>query len=559
MSPTGPVLPFLAPLALATMAGAAHAQVTFTLIRPGNADGCVGANGQAAFSAPISGENPSTAYVLAGAQSVVRVLSLFDPAPGTPTGVFFIPIPGGVLANPTGQVLLSPRLGGPGVTSANQTGLWLYGGGAVNYVARLGDQAPGTPPGVVFAAIVGAPSLGNTGVVAFAATLAGPGVTQNNYTGLWAGAPGALDLLARAGDPVPGLPGVTYSSLTGYGPTLVNPAGQVCFGAGLSTSQTASFISDATGVHLVVRAGDSAPGTGGLTFAGTQVTDLNGAGQVLVRGTLTGTPPSSALGLWTGAPGSLQLLMRAGDQAAGMPPGVVYGIMTAVVPPLLGNDGAATFVASLFGPGVDSTNDVALFSGPPGAIAPIIRKGDQAPGFPAGTPLNLREPHNPGYSLYLAAGVDRAAFIADVPGAGAAVFAMTPQRTLVKVAAAGDAVQVAPGDTRTVADIDSLSATGSSADGSRALFRDDGSLFVHLRFTDGSASVVLANVAGQVCYPNCDGSTTPPILSVNDFICFLSRFAAGDSYANCDLSTTPPALNVRDFICFLNQFAAGCN
>ncbi len=61
-----------------------------------------------------------------------------------------------------------------------------------------------------------------------------------------------------------------------------------------------------------------------------------------------------------------------------------------------------------------------------------------------------------------------------------------------------------------------------------------------------------------VCYPNCDGSTTPPVLNVNDFACFLNRFAAGDPYANCDNSTMPPTLNVLDFSCFLNKFAAGC-
>jgi hypothetical protein len=60
------------------------------------------------------------------------------------------------------------------------------------------------------------------------------------------------------------------------------------------------------------------------------------------------------------------------------------------------------------------------------------------------------------------------------------------------------------------------------------------------------------------CYANCDASTTPPVLNVNDFTCFLNRFAAGDSAANCDGSTTPPVLNVNDFTCFLNRFAAGC-
>ncbi len=60
------------------------------------------------------------------------------------------------------------------------------------------------------------------------------------------------------------------------------------------------------------------------------------------------------------------------------------------------------------------------------------------------------------------------------------------------------------------------------------------------------------------CYANCDQSEVCPILNVNDFACFLNRFAAGDPYANCDNSTIAPTLNVLDFGCFLNKFAAGC-
>jgi hypothetical protein len=60
------------------------------------------------------------------------------------------------------------------------------------------------------------------------------------------------------------------------------------------------------------------------------------------------------------------------------------------------------------------------------------------------------------------------------------------------------------------------------------------------------------------CNANCDGSTTAPVLNINDFVCFQQRFAAGHPYANCDASTTPPILNVNDFVCFQQQFAAGC-
>ncbi|MFN0133021.1 MAG: GC-type dockerin domain-anchored protein, partial [Phycisphaerales bacterium] len=60
-------------------------------------------------------------------------------------------------------------------------------------------------------------------------------------------------------------------------------------------------------------------------------------------------------------------------------------------------------------------------------------------------------------------------------------------------------------------------------------------------------------------YGDCDASTTSPTLTVNDFICFLNKFAAGDTYANCDGSAVPPVLNVNDFICYINVFAAGCS
>jgi len=60
------------------------------------------------------------------------------------------------------------------------------------------------------------------------------------------------------------------------------------------------------------------------------------------------------------------------------------------------------------------------------------------------------------------------------------------------------------------------------------------------------------------CYPNCDGSTVPPVLNVADFVCFLNKFAAGDPAANCDGSTVPPVLNVSDYICFQSRFAQGC-
>jgi hypothetical protein len=79
---------------------------------------------------------------------------------------------------------------------------------------------------------------------------------------------------------------------------------------------------------------------------------------------------------------------------------------------------------------------------------------------------------------------------------------------------------------------------------------------------------ILFGTVASDCYANCDGSTTEPVLNVEDFVCFINMFADGtqladpqaqiEHYANCDGSTTTPVLNVEDFICFINRFAQGC-
>jgi hypothetical protein len=57
------------------------------------------------------------------------------------------------------------------------------------------------------------------------------------------------------------------------------------------------------------------------------------------------------------------------------------------------------------------------------------------------------------------------------------------------------------------------------------------------------------------CYANCDGSTGSPVLTANDFACFLNSYATGESYADCD---GVGGLTANDFSCFLNAYATGC-
>lgn len=77
----------------------------------------------------------------------------------------------------------------------------------------------------------------------------------------------------------------------------------------------------------------------------------------------------------------------------------------------------------------------------------------------------------------------------------------------------------------------------------------------YLTFQSGTVTVTRL----YHCPANCDASTVAPVLNINDFICFQTRFAAGETEANCDCSTTEPILNVNDFVCFMGRFAGGCS
>src|SRR5678815_991124 len=100
--------------------------------------------------------------------------------------------------------------------------------------------------------------------------------------------------------------------------------------------------------------------------------------------------------------------------------------------------------------------------------------------------------------------------------------------------------------------------SGAAYNLSRFYYRSDPNQYLdEIRVGTMLPDVALSTSAGP-CYANCDGSVAAPCLNVNDFSCFLNRYASGDPWANCDGSTNPPVLNVNDFSCFLNLFAAGC-
>jgi len=80
----------------------------------------------------------------------------------------------------------------------------------------------------------------------------------------------------------------------------------------------------------------------------------------------------------------------------------------------------------------------------------------------------------------------------------------------------------------------------------------------HCVVTNSCDSVSTSPVSVSIispCYANCDGSTGTPLLTGNDFQCFLDKYVANDAYANCD---GVGGLTGNDFQCFINAYVAGC-
>jgi hypothetical protein len=241
-----------------------------------------------------------------------------DQAPGTPTGIQFAAVnltPPAL--NNAGHVAFSGSLTGSGVNTSNDTAIWSSGTGLLTLVAREGDPAAGTPPGVNFGGLARRPALNSVGQTAFIGDLVGAGVDAGNDTGMWRGNSGNLTLLAREGSQVPGQPsGVIFTQIAFRSPML-NNTGQVAFLEGGGQADQNVWLETPGGFSLVASVGDQAPGMPpGINFTDIHQNSLrlNDLGQVVFLASTGGGASPIPNGIWaTDIDGVLQLVVRIGD------------------------------------------------------------------------------------------------------------------------------------------------------------------------------------------------------------------------------------------------------
>jgi hypothetical protein len=328
-----------------------------------------------------------------------------DAAPGTPAGVTFGLVAGttdpapfiGPAINSSGAVAILAHVTGSGVTAnVNDIGIWTgTAGGAVDLVVRDGDSVPiGAGSSAPLAQINTFPAINASGLVAFRGTLmVGGAVTTSNDTGVWAMPPAAsMTLVAREGDAAAGTSGATYTSvgdpLLLSGSTVALPASLLVGGTVTTTNDSGLWVGTPGSLQLFMREGDNAPGAGGATYSGAPVPTAVPSGTIAFRSGLTGTGVTSSnnIGIWAGTtPANVQLVMRAGDTAPTIGTAVTAFNGIAV----LADGSVAINATAATGGSVTTANNQGLFVGLTQATLQLVaRKGDQAPGQPAGVVLN---------------------------------------------------------------------------------------------------------------------------------------------------------------------------
>ena len=131
-----------------------------------------------------------------------------ESAPDLPSSVHFNNEFNSLSVAGNGHVAFTSSTNGP-APHAPQIGIWVRSGGATRLLYLTGTPAPGGDGATIFGTFPFLETSGD-GRVLFLGDLQ----NASNDPGVWAGAPGALALVARRGMPAPGLPGHTFSGFS---------------------------------------------------------------------------------------------------------------------------------------------------------------------------------------------------------------------------------------------------------------------------------------------------------------------------------------------------------
>jgi hypothetical protein len=456
---------------------------------------CDQASGQ--FSGPPPGGPGFSTLALSGAQ-----------AGGEPSGVTYngFGIPG---FDVSGRAAFEAGLTGPGITAGGNDGAIFsgYPGEPALPAVQKGSTAPGTSSATF--SFLANPALNSAGQVAFEAGITGGDVSgTTNNSGVWAGAPGAINLIFRKAGGAPSTAGAAFSS---FGNPVISASGLVAVEANFTggdvngtTNNGAIYTATPSAATLLARKGSQIPGltsNDSFGFLGNPVITPGSA--VAFEGAITGgdvNGTTNNAAIFVGYPSQpIMIAVRKGSTAA---PGTTAigggpGVFSFLGNPAMNNAGQIAFEASVTGGNaIAGVNDSGIWEGAPSALQLVSRKGDAAPGTTISNAASNAQGSSDTFKNYQDPALDPngvVAFIASLNGSDVVtgtggndigLWLGTPGN-LDLIARKGFGFDVNPlnpgADIRTVAGID-LVYTSSNV------------VAFHLSFTDGSSGEFTANL-----------------------------------------------------------------
>jgi len=468
--------------------------------------------GQLLFVARLSGGAVTTAddgCLMRGSSLADLSIEVREgaPAPGLPgilLGDFAL---NGWRLSESGRLTFTCNLTGPGVTTADDSALFSGPAGAPLLHARRGSPAPGTAGAAFdtnFQSIHFDEYRSNdAGEVLFHSLLTGGDVfLTTNHRGVWLGRAGAPQLIARLANPIPSgevLFDLDARSLAlgpdGYARCAVHF--DQSLGVPATPANDAALLVHVPGSGLVIQAreGDPAPGTVGASFGAfgqglifrTNSRCFASGGRSFFGSFLTGGDAVLGVndqGLYFGAPGAIAPVARTGDVAPGTG-GLTYrSFVTSASSFHTNQAGDVTFIADLNGAlPIERFN---LFAGPAASPTLLARSGTAAPGT-AGALLQIPQETNlliNDAGQILFESMLRAGVGDTTPSNNYILYHWAADTGWRVVVRLGDVLEVAPGVFKTVTGW-GLSSSGMGDTGG-AGFRDDGPFGLWVFFGDGS-------------------------------------------------------------------------
>ncbi|MEK6702787.1 MAG: choice-of-anchor tandem repeat NxxGxxAF-containing protein [Planctomycetota bacterium] len=471
----------------------------------------VAKNGRVVFSGSISGVAAANSLgIFSGTTSadVTLLVQSGTQAPGGPAGAT-MDLNGSssgfnaetARINAAGVIsFVSLFTGGGSTANVNNQAIFTgTAGGGFGMFVRRGDAAPGTAGAVLNTSFLTSNPINASGTGFFAAALTGgdvSGTTNNN--GIFGGIAGNLSLIARRGGAAAGVAGGTFGTLGNPVPNMANANGQLVFGNTLNSTGGVTSANDSvlymytpgSGLSLLAREGNPAPGTSGATYTGSftmNTANFNNAGQAaygatLAGGDVVGTTNNAAFYIAT--TGGSTLAWRNGTAASG-----TDATFLSASAFNLGIDNAGRIVlsAALTGGTTTTANDSGIWYGAPGLLELIAREGSAVPTLNAtfsslsAVPARINAL---GQLVFISSMLSGDAALNNKQG----VFAYDPILGLMPLAYAGMQLEVSTGVFKTVAGIQTLNA--SNSDGSSFALSDTGWLTLKLTTADSTDIIV---------------------------------------------------------------------